>query len=135
MTGTLDGLKVLDLTSGIAGPIATMLLTDQGASVTKIEPPGGDPYAGWPGYRVWNRGKRSAILDLEDPKDRDRLIALASQADVLVETFGPGVTERLGITHADLSARNQRLITCSITGYGRTGEDAARPAVDALVAA
>src|SRR5687768_7729612 len=124
MPGTLDGLHVLDLTSGIAGPIATMLLADQGARVTKIEPPGGDPYASWPGYRVWNRGKRSAILDLEnDTTDRDRLIALASRADILVETFGPGFTERLGIDHTSLAARNPRLITCSITGYGRTGED------------
>ena len=135
MTGTLDGLKVLDLTSGIAGPIATMLLADQGAGVTKIEPPGGDPFAATPGYRVWNRGKRSAILDLEDTRDRDRLVALASRADVVVETFGPGITERLGLTHDDLSARNPRLITCSITGYGRTGPDADRPAIEALVAA
>src|SRR5881394_2201240 len=135
MTGTLDGLRVLDLSAGIAGPIATMLLADQGAAVTKIEPPGGDPLAHWRGYRVWNRGKRSAIFDLETKADRDRLLALASQADVLVESFGPGVTERLGLTHDDLADRNQRLITCSITGYGRTGEDAARPAIDALVAA
>src|SRR3954451_8128179 len=85
MTGTLDGLRVLDLTAGIAGPIATMLLADQGAAVTKIEPPTGDHMHPAAGYRVWNRGKRSAVLDLSDVTDRERLLALASRADVLVE--------------------------------------------------
>src|SRR3954453_13731899 len=75
MTGTLDGLRVLDLTTGIAGPIATMLLADQGAAVTKIEPPGGDQLTPAAGYRVWNRGKRSAVLDLSQTVDRERLLA------------------------------------------------------------
>ena len=65
MAGVLDGLKVLDLSWGIAGPMTGMLLCDHGAEVTKIEPPGGDPFRHHPGYRVWNRGKRSAIFDLK----------------------------------------------------------------------
>ncbi len=73
MTGVLDGLTVLDLTTGIAGPVTGMLLADHGAQVTKIEPPGGDPTRAFSGAQVWHRGKRSAVLDLEDPTDRERV--------------------------------------------------------------
>ena len=98
----LEGLKVLDLSWGIAGPMATMLLADHGAAVTRIEPPGGDPFRTQLGYRTWQRGKKSAVLDLKTPADRDCLIALARGADVLVESFAPGVTARLGIDYARL---------------------------------
>jgi crotonobetainyl-CoA:carnitine CoA-transferase CaiB-like acyl-CoA transferase len=135
MTGVLDGVVVLDLTTGIAGPMTAMLLADHGAQVTKIEPPGGDPTRDHSGAQVWHRGKRSAVLDLEDPADRDRLLALATRADVLVENFAPGTTTRLGIDHETLLARNPRLLYCSITAYGDTGAHADRPAIDALVAA
>jgi crotonobetainyl-CoA:carnitine CoA-transferase CaiB-like acyl-CoA transferase len=84
---------------------------------------------------VWNRGKRSAVLDLKDPVGKDRFIALATKADVLVESFSPGTTARLGIDFDTLSALNPRLIYCSITGYGSYGPDADRPGIDALVAA
>ena len=97
MAGVLDGLKVLDLSRGIAGPMAGMLLSDHGAQVTRIEPPGGDPFARHSGYRVWNRGKRSAILDLKTDADRQCLLDLARQADIFLESFRPGVTRRLGI--------------------------------------
>src|SRR5215207_9923712 len=116
MTGVLDGLRVLDLTWGIAGPIATMLLADHGAAVTRVERPQGDPFDGFSGYRVWHRGKRSAVLDLREPGDREVFLALAAQADVLVESFAPGTTERLGIAYAELAAANPRLVYCSITG-------------------
>jgi crotonobetainyl-CoA:carnitine CoA-transferase CaiB-like acyl-CoA transferase len=135
MAGVLDGLKVLDLSRGIAGPMASMLLCDHGAQVTRIEPPGGDPFADWPGYRVWNRGKRSAILDLKTDSGRESLLSLAREADVFLETFAPGVTQRLGIDYAALAALNPRLIYCSITGYGRGTRHSGRPAYDALVAA
>ena len=102
MAGVLDGLDVLDLSWGISGPVATMLLADNGARVTKIEPPGGDPFRSMPAYKVWQRGKRSAVLDLKDPADRDRLLALAAKADVLVESFGPGVAKSLGIDYDSL---------------------------------
>ena len=133
--GALSGLKILDLTWGIAGPMATMLLSQQGAQITKIEPPGGDPFRSQLGYHAWNRGKRSAVLDLKDAGDRATFLKLAAQADVLVESFRPGVTERLGIDFESVSATNSRLIYCSITGYGRDNADSQRPAYDALVAA
>jgi crotonobetainyl-CoA:carnitine CoA-transferase CaiB-like acyl-CoA transferase len=133
--GVLDGLQVLDLSWGITGPITGMLLADHGASVTKIEPPDGDPWRHLSGYRVWNRGKRSAALDLKDAQDKRRLLALAAAADVVVESYSPGTTARLGIDYDTLSALNPRLIYCSITGYGTEGPDADRPGLDALVAA
>jgi crotonobetainyl-CoA:carnitine CoA-transferase CaiB-like acyl-CoA transferase len=135
MTGVLDGLVVLDLSTGLSGPVAAMLLADHGAQVTKIEPPGGEWSRVLSGSKVWNRGKRSAFLDLTDDTDRARFQALAATADVVLESFGPGVAGKLGVDHDTLLAANPRLIHCSITGYGHTGRDAERPAIDALVAA
>jgi crotonobetainyl-CoA:carnitine CoA-transferase CaiB-like acyl-CoA transferase len=135
MAGVLDGIFVLDLSWGIAGPMATMMLADHGAGVTKIEPPGGDPFRSQLGYHAWNRGKRSAVLDLKDKSDLGTFRKLAARADVLVESFSPGVTERLGIDFETLSADNPRLVYCSITGYGRDNSSSDRPGYDALVAA
>ena len=135
MAGVLDGVRVLDLSWGIAGPITTMLLADHGADVIKIEPPHGDPFRSLSGYLVWGRGKRSAVLDLRDCDDARTFRALAASADVLVESFSPGTTQRLGISWPDLQDLNPRLIYCSITGYGPSGRDSDRPAYDALVAA
>ena len=133
--GVLDGIKVLDLSWGISGPVAGMLLADHGASVTRIERPDGGPLPGISGYPVWNRGKRSAVLDLTEEVDRQRLIALASQADVLIESFAPGTADRLGIGFDTLRQVNPGLIYCDITGYGTDGPDRDRPGIDALVAA
>ena len=133
MGGVLEGLEVLDLSWGPAGGIAAMLLADQGARVTKLEPPGGDPFRAASGFRVWNRAKRSAVVDL--PRERDLVLDLADRADVLVEGFSPGTTARLGIDYDTVHARNSRLVYCSVTGYGRDTRDADRPAYDALVAA
>ena len=135
MAGVLEGVRVLDLSWGIAGPMATMLLGDHGAQVTKIELPGGDPTRTQLGYRVWQRGKRSAVLDLKDPADLKSFLALAAHADVLVESYAPGVTAKLGIDYATLAKANPRLIYCSITGYGRNNRHSDRPGHDALVAA
>src|ERR1700744_361262 len=135
MPGVLKDLHVLDLSWGIAGPMTTMLLGDHGAKITKIEPPGGDPFRSQTGYRAWNRGKRSAILDLKDAKDRETFLRLAGDADILVESYSPGVTKRLGIDFDTLHALNPRLIYCSITAYGRDSKHADRPGYDALVAA
>jgi crotonobetainyl-CoA:carnitine CoA-transferase CaiB-like acyl-CoA transferase len=139
MAGVLSGIRVLDLSWGIAGPMATMLLADNGAEVTKIEPPGGDPFRSDPhtrlGYKVWQRGKKSAMLDLKNAGDRTLFLALAGAADVLVESYAPGTTEKLGIDYATLNKLNPRLIYCSITGYGRDNEHSHRPAYDALVQA
>ena len=127
MTGVLDGIDVLDLTTGIAGPMTGMLLGDHGARVTKIEPPGGDQTRTFSGAQVWHRGKRSAVLDLHDTTDRNRLIALASRADVLIESYSPGTTARIGIDFDTLHAVNPRLVYSSITAYGDNGRHADRP--------
>jgi crotonobetainyl-CoA:carnitine CoA-transferase CaiB-like acyl-CoA transferase len=135
MAGVLDGIQVLDLSWGIAGPMATMMLADHGAEVVKIEPPSGDPFRGQDGYRAWQRGKRSAALDLKSPDDLEVFLRLAAVADVVVESFSPGVTERLGIDYETLARTNPGLIYCSITGYGRNNRHSDRPGYDALVAA
>jgi crotonobetainyl-CoA:carnitine CoA-transferase CaiB-like acyl-CoA transferase len=131
----LAGLRVLDLTQGSAGPIAGMLLADHGADVVKVEPPGGDPFRSFAASTVWLRGRRSIVLDLHDPADHDRFLALAADADVLIESFAPGVTDRLGIGFAEMRDHNPRLVHCSITGYGRRGPGRDRPGWDALVQA
>jgi crotonobetainyl-CoA:carnitine CoA-transferase CaiB-like acyl-CoA transferase len=133
--GILRDIDVLDLSWGIAGPMAGMLLADHGARVTRIEPPDGDPFADLSGTRVWLRGKRRATLDLHDDADRDVFLALARRADVVIESFAPGVAQNLGVDHNTLLAANPRLVHCSITGYGENGAHTDRPAYDALVAA
>lgn len=136
MTGVLGGVRVLDLSRGIAGPMATMLLADQGADVVVVEPPGGaSSRADQTGWRVWRRGTRSLELDLARPEDRDTLGALCGEADVVVESGAPGEADDLGLGWEALRARNPRLVLCSITAYGRHLDVADRPAIDALVAA
>jgi len=134
-TGVLEGLEVLDLSWGIAGPLATMILADNGARVTRIERAGGDPFAEASGYAVWQRGKRHMVLDLHGPEDKAAFFSLAAGADVVVESFSPGTADRLGLGYARLSGANPRLIWCSITGYGPHGRLRGRPGYDALVAA
>jgi crotonobetainyl-CoA:carnitine CoA-transferase CaiB-like acyl-CoA transferase len=133
--GVLTGLRVVDLSWGSAGPMTTMLLSDHGAEVIKVEPPGGDPFRQQRAYRVWNRGKQSVTLDLKSDGDHTRFRRLVANADILVESFAPGVTERLQIDYAALSRINPRLIYCSITGYGRRTTHRDRPAYDALAQA
>lgn len=133
--GIMTGTKVLDLSWGISGPMTGMLLADNGADVIKVEPPGGDPFRSLSGYRVWNRGKRSAIIDLKDETQNEKFLALAAQADVLIESFSPGTTEKLGIDYATVGGLNPLLVYCSITGYGTEGPQANRPGYDSLVAA
>lgn len=137
MTGVLGGIRVVDLSTQMAGPLATMLLADHGADVIKVEPPGGDPTRRTDsGARVWARGKRSIELDLLDPDGRAILLRLLDRADVLVENHAPDELDALGLDWATLHARNPRLIRCSITAYGRDLEGLSdRPAIDSLVAA
>ena len=135
MTGVLDGMIVLDLSRGISGPMAGMLLADHGAIVTRIEGPAGDPFESMSGYQVWQRGKRRATLDLRSAMDRACFLGLVRRADVVLESFSPGATKELGIDYASLQADNPRLVYCSITGYGSSGSLADRPGYDALVAA
>lgn len=135
MDALFEGLTVLDLTTGIAGPTVTMMLADRGADVIRIEEPEPHPFAALDNGRVWHRGKRSAIFDLETENDRTLFLALAARADVLVESFTPGRATALGIDYATLSKLNPRLIHCSITGYGRGTRHSDRPDYDQLVAA
>jgi len=134
MPGVFDDVVVLEMTWGIAGPMAGMVLADHGARVTRIEAPD-DPFAGSPGHRVWNRGKRSAVIDVRTGAGREALLALAARADVVLDSFRPGVMERLGLGHQALVADNPRLITCSVTAYGEGNEHSDRPGFEALVAA
>jgi crotonobetainyl-CoA:carnitine CoA-transferase CaiB-like acyl-CoA transferase len=135
VVGVFEELVVLDLSSGIAGPITTMMLADGGAAVTRIESPRGDPFSAHSGYRVWNRGKRSATIDLRSAPGLDAFRGLAAVADVIVESFAPDTMNRLGLSHGELAATNPRLITCSISGYGSHPGHRDRPGYDGLVAA
>lgn len=138
MSGILSGLRVLDLSWGIAGPMTGMLLADHGADVIKIEPPGGDPFRAIGrcrlGYKTWQRGKRSIELNLKAPDDLDVFMALAAHADVLIESYAIGVMDRLGIGYKTLSKANPRLIYASIDGYRDTSHQD-RPTYDLLVSA
>jgi crotonobetainyl-CoA:carnitine CoA-transferase CaiB-like acyl-CoA transferase len=135
MGGALHGVRVLDLSWGIAGPMTTMLLADCGADVVRVEPPGGDPFATQSGYRVWHRGKRSAVLDLKADDGRRSFLALAARSDVVVDSFTPGAMARLGLDHASLVGVNPRIVSLSITAYGDHPSHRDRPGYDGLVAA
>src|SRR4051812_8881220 len=123
MTGPLEGIRVVDCTRGTAGPRATGILADYGADVIWVEPPGGDPYRDRLAvrYSVWNRGKRSVVLDLHHEADRARVLELAGSADVLFTSWRPGVAERLGLDHATLHAAAPSVVVTSITGFGLDG--------------
>jgi len=143
----LSGIRVVDLSRALAGPYATMMMADAGAEVIKVEPPTGDDSRGWlpfvdrnghresAYYMSANRNKRSVVLDLKSADGGDRLRWLASQADVLVENYRPGVLDRLGLGLDDLRAANPRLVTLSITGFGKGGPDGNRPGFDQIVQA
>jgi crotonobetainyl-CoA:carnitine CoA-transferase CaiB-like acyl-CoA transferase len=135
MPGALEGVQVLDLSWGIAGALGTLLLAEQGADVIKVEPPGGDPFRDYSGYAVWNRSRRSVTVDLKSPTGLEAFHQLAERADVLVETFRPGVTDRLGIGYDALHARNERLVYLSCPAYPEGHRLAQRPGYDALVQA
>jgi crotonobetainyl-CoA:carnitine CoA-transferase CaiB-like acyl-CoA transferase len=127
--GPLSGVRVLDLSSYIAGPYGCAMLADQGAAVIKIEPPDGDNLRKYPStlqdesraFIGVNRGKKGITLDLKQPEQHAVLLKLVREADVLVHNFRPGVPPRLGIDHERLSLINPRLIYCALTGYGETG--------------
>jgi len=135
MPGALDGVRILDLSWGIAGALGVLMLAEQGADVIKVEPPGGDPLRSYDGFRVWNRSRRSVTVDLKAPEGLDAFHRLADTADVLVETFRPGVTDRLGIGFDALHARNDRLVYTSCPAYPDGHRLAGQPGYDALVQA
>ena len=132
MGGQLEGLRVLDLTVWRPGPYATQLLAEQGADVLKVEPPGGDPMRSMPDlFDILGAGKRSVVLDLKDDADRERCLSLAADADVFVESYRPGVADRLGVGYAAVSARNPSIVYCSVSGFGACGPLAGLPGHDA----
>jgi crotonobetainyl-CoA:carnitine CoA-transferase CaiB-like acyl-CoA transferase len=117
MSGVLEGIRVIDFGQYIAGPMAAMLLGDQGADVIRIDPPGG-PRWNPSGNATWNRNKRSIILDLKQDSDRKTAQQLIAGADVVIENFRPGVMERLGVGAVAMTEANPRLIYCSLPGFG-----------------
>lgn len=139
----LSGIKVVDLTLFLPGPMMTMMMADQGAEVIKVEPIVGDPARDQApfeaGQSVWfrnlNRGKHSVALDLKSESGKAALWALIDEADVFVEGFRPGVMDRLGFGYAAVAVRNPRLVYCSITAFGQTGPFAHHPAHDLAVQA
>jgi crotonobetainyl-CoA:carnitine CoA-transferase CaiB-like acyl-CoA transferase len=142
--GALSGIRVIDLSLFLPGPMLTCMMADQGAEVIKIEPPTGDPARAMPpigadGQSLWftqvNRGKRSVTLDLKRDSDRDELLRLCAEADVFVEGFRPGVMRRLGFDYPSLSGSNPRLVYCSISAFGQQGTLADHPAHDLVVQA
>ena len=144
MPGPLHGYRIVDLTSMISGPLATMILADQGADVIKVEnPDGGDHTRAANNQRNGfsasflnnNRNKRSLALDLKNPAAREALLRLVATADVFVQNFRPGVAERMGFGEDALRAIAPSLIYVSISGFGETGPFAGKPVYDPLVQA
>lgn len=131
MTGNLAGLRVLDLSIWRPGPYATQLLAEQGADVLKVEPPGGDPMRSMPDlFDILGARKRSIVLDLKTDEGRSRCLDLAAGCEVFVESYRPGVADRLGVGYEAVAARNPAVVYCSITGFGATGPLAAVPGHD-----
>lgn len=145
MSGSLQGVRVLDFTAMISGPYCTRLLADMGAEVIKVEPPDGDlmrqrqPLREGAGGRHsayfgnLNAGKRSLCMDLRQEAGRELARELAAQSDVVVENFRPGVIARMGLDYAALAARNADLVWCSISGFGQSGSESSRPAYAMIV--
>ncbi|HEU0053814.1 MAG TPA: CoA transferase, partial [Longimicrobium sp.] len=147
--GPLAGVRVLDLSRVLAGPLCTMILGDLGADVLKVERPGtgddtrtwGPPWAEGPGgreaayYLAVNRNKRSVLADLKSEDGIALVRRLARDADVVVENFAPGTLEKSGLGYDDLSRENPRLVWCTVTGFGSDGPEAGRPGYDFAVQA
>ena len=135
----LSTLKVVEIGTMVTAPLAAMLLAQLGADVIKVEnPAGGDPFrrstgdAYSPNFIAYNQNKRSVQIDLASADGKAQLLDLLASADVLIENFRPGVTDRLGLTEDVLKAANPRLVHCSITGFGGDGPYAQRPAYDTV---
>ena len=135
MAGPCSGYTVLDFSFGMPGALATAVLADFGAEVVKVEPPSGDPYRGQGNWLAWNRGKKSITLDLDTAEGREQAQALARRADVVVESFRPGVSHAKGIDYDTLSAANPMLVYCSITGFGQKGPLSSYKDYEGVVAA
>jgi len=139
----LEGIRVLDFSHALAGPYCTLLMADYGASVYKLEAPGGSEVGGGWGppfvgghaafFMGLNRGKRGIAIDLKKPEGVELCLRLAEKMDVLIENFRPGTMERLGLGYEAVRARNGELIYCSISGYGQDGPSRDEAAMDLIV--
>lgn len=132
--GALDGVRVVDFGQWIAGPLAAMLLGDQGAEVIHVDPPGG-PRWKTPANATFNRGKASAALDLKSDQGRAHAWSLIDSADVVIENFRPGVMDRLGLGAREATKRNPRLIYCSLPGFASDDPRARLPAWEGVLGA
>ena len=139
----LEGIRVLDLTRALAGPFCTLMLGDHGADVVKIEMPGsgddtrhwGPPFIGEESayFLSINRNKRSMTLNLKEPRAKEIFLRMATDSDVIVENFTPGVMSRLGLDYETVKAANSKIIYCSISGFGQSGPYRSRPAYDQIM--
>ncbi len=144
MPGPLEGFRIVDLTSVISGPLATMILADQGADVIKVETPHGGDFTRASANRRGgfsasfvnnNRNKRSIALDLKNPKGHEALMAIVAGADVFIQNFRPGVAERIGVGEEAVRAARPDIVYVSISGFGHRGPLARRPVYDPLIQA
>ncbi|OGA49871.1 MAG: hypothetical protein A3F74_15705 [Betaproteobacteria bacterium RIFCSPLOWO2_12_FULL_62_58] len=139
----LRGVRILDCTRNIAGPVATMLAAEMGADVIKVEPPGGDEMRQWPpfvdGQSVYfvscNRGKRSIAIDFKTDEGKNLFHRLLATADVMVENYRPSTLEKMGLGWSNLKDTYPKLVWISVTGYGRSGPRATAPAYDSMIQA
>lgn len=139
----LSGVRVLDFSRMVAGPMCTALLADIGADVLKIEPPQGDdarhifPFANGESalFMMLNRNKKGLVLDLKSDVDRQCVYRMVIDADVVIENYRPGVAERLGIDYATLAKINPKLVYASISGFGQSGPMSQRPSYDIIAQA
>ncbi|MGE0231788.1 MAG: CaiB/BaiF CoA transferase family protein [Flavobacteriaceae bacterium] len=143
MSGSLAGVKVLDFTQMMAGPLCSMVLGDMGATVVKVEPEEGDAmrhishkhFGMSENFIALNRNKRSLVLDLKDPSCTPIIHELVRDADVVLENFRPGVAEKLGLGWDELREINPRLVYCSVSGFGEKSKLANKPALDPVIQA
>lgn len=143
MAQALQGIKVLDFSHVVAGPLATHFLALNGAEVTKIEPPAGDPLRNYtldpsqrgmaPAFAGINAGKSSLVLDLKSSAGLQQARELAAEADIIVENFRPGVMDRLGLGYQCICDLNPRIIYCSVSGFGRDNAMRGIPAMDQII--
>lgn len=143
LADSLRGIRVVDFTQVAAGPVSTQMLADLGADVVKIEAPQGELCRALAplvegqslGFLALNGNKRSVALDLKDPQQRAAALQLAADADIVVESFRPGVMQRLGLGYEEVRQRNPRVIYCSVSAYGQEGEWRHKPGVDGVLQA
>jgi crotonobetainyl-CoA:carnitine CoA-transferase CaiB-like acyl-CoA transferase len=133
MTEVFQGIRVLDFTQGMAGPLATMIFADYGAEIIRVEPRGGDPWWSHPAYLLWQRGKKSVELDLSTEDGLSKARALIGSADVLVETYRPGEMSAMGLGYDSAKEINPALVYVSISAFGQEGPYKNVKAYDAIV--